>query len=130
MEEEKQSEVIAIPPTSSSTTFEDFASLSSYETPPCIDSLEETYQVTQNLNNKLKLACLFADYKPISFGEVAQNEKTKTKRRNTIEVEINAIQKNDSWELTTLPTRHTPIKEKWMHKIRKKSLKIQCKIDG
>jgi hypothetical protein len=34
--------------------------------------------------------------------------------------EIEAIKKNNTWELTTLPPRHKSIGVKWVYKIKKK----------
>ena len=67
-------------------------------------SLEELYEVSENQND-LTLFCLFADCEPIDFEEAVQNRKW----RNAMDEEIQAIKKNDTWELATLPKVHKAI---------------------
>ncbi|KAG9454135.1 hypothetical protein H6P81_007039 [Aristolochia fimbriata] len=49
---------------------------------------------------------------PITFEEAAQDKKW----RNVMDEEIEAIKKNDTWELTTLPVGHKAIEVKWVYK--------------
>ena len=61
-------------------------------------SMKENCTVTENTNN-LILFCLFTGLEPIGFEEVVRDKKNGRKpfmRRLTIE-------KNGTWELTTLP---------------------------
>ncbi|KAK2976029.1 hypothetical protein RJ640_012069 [Escallonia rubra] len=58
-------------------------------------SLEEIYD---DLNQNQKMFCLFVDTEPINFDEALRTER----RRKAMNEEIGAIEKNDTWELTTL----------------------------
>ena len=55
---------------------------------------------------------LFADYDPVTYEEAA-NEDCWMK---AMDEEIHAIEKNDTWELTTLPEGKKPIGVKWVYK--------------
>jgi len=78
-------------------------------------SLQELYEVTENLNDDLTLYCHFADCEPIGFEEVVKDEKW----RNAMDEEIKAIEKNNTWELTTIPKEQKPIGVKWVFKTKK-----------
>ena len=77
-------------------------------------SLQELYEVSENQND-LTLFCLFADCEPIGFEEAVQNRKW----RNAMDEEIQAIKKNDTWELATLPKGHKAIEVKLVYKAKK-----------
>ena len=79
-----------------------------------IRSIEDFYEMTNRLEN-LTLFCLVADCEPVNFQEAVQDEKW----RNTMEDEIKAIEKNDTWELTTILKGHKPIGVKWVYKTKK-----------
>ena len=55
---------------------------------------------------------LFADCDPVTYEEAA-NDDCWIKAMNE---EIHAIEKNDTWELTTLPEGKKPIGVKWVYK--------------
>ena len=55
---------------------------------------------------------LFADNDPISFGDVVKIMKW----RKTMDVEIKAIERNNTWELTDLPTEAKKVGVKWVYK--------------
>ena len=55
---------------------------------------------------------LFADNDPVSFGDVVKIMKW----RKTMDVEIKAIQRNNTWELTDLPTEAKKVGVKWVYK--------------
>ena len=59
--------------------------------------------------------CLFVDSEPLNFEEAVKDEKW----RQTMEEEINAIEKNDTWELSTLSKGHKAISVKWVYKEKK-----------
>jgi hypothetical protein len=77
-------------------------------------SLQELYEVTENLNDDLNLFCHFADCEPIGFEEVVKDEKL----RNAMDEEIKGIEKN-TWELANIPKEQKPIGEKWVVKTKK-----------
>ncbi|KAH9669584.1 hypothetical protein KPL70_021844 [Citrus sinensis] len=77
-------------------------------------SLQDLYEVTERYDN-LTLFCLFADCEPVNFQEAALDEKW----RITMDEEIKAIVKNDTWELTTLPKSHKAIGVKWVYKTKR-----------
>ncbi|GKV31573.1 hypothetical protein SLEP1_g40251 [Rubroshorea leprosula] len=60
--------------------------------------------------------CSF-DIEPINFNEAAKDEKW----RKAMDEEMNAIKKNDTWELVTLPQGHATIGVKWVFKEKKNS---------
>jgi hypothetical protein len=62
-------------------------------------SLQELYGVIDNLNDDLTLYCHFVDCEPIGFEEAVKDDKW----RNAMDEEIKAIEKNNTWELTTIP---------------------------
>ncbi|KAM2556520.1 hypothetical protein TB2_013736 [Malus domestica] len=81
---------------------------------PRIRSLRDLYEVAERLDNPT-LFCLFADCEPIDFQEAMQD----TKWRKAMDGEIEAIQKNDTWELVILPKGHKAIGVKWVYKTKK-----------
>jgi hypothetical protein len=58
------------------------------------------------------LVCLLADAENITFEEASRYEKW----RKTMDEEINAIEKNETWELTELPKGQKVIRVKWVFK--------------
>jgi hypothetical protein len=103
-EEESRNEEFTTPSpssTNSSTLSSSSSRGSSSEMPLHMRSLQELYEVTENLNDDLTLYCHFADCEPIGFEEVVKDEKW----RNAMYEEIKAIEKNNTWELTTIPKR-------------------------
>ena len=77
-------------------------------------SLQDLYEVTERHDN-LTLFYLFADCEPINFQEAALDKKW----RITMDKELKAIVKNDTWELTTLPKGHKAIGVKWVYKTKR-----------
>ncbi|KAI4357505.1 hypothetical protein L6164_001448 [Bauhinia variegata] len=59
---------------------------------------------------------LFADCEPVGYEEASNDLKW----RKTMDEEIYAIEKNDTWELTDLPTDKEPIGVKWVYKTKYK----------
>ena len=60
-------------------------------------SLREIYDQIEE-NGESNLFCLYADHETLTF----QDAKEEDCWRSTMKEEIHAIQKNDTWELTTL----------------------------
>jgi hypothetical protein len=65
---------------------------------PKIRSLRDIYEVI----NELHLVCLLADADDITFEQAVKDEKWQA----AMQKEINTIEKNDTWELATLPKGH------------------------
>ena len=63
---------------------------------------------TQNIS----LFCLLASSDPITYEEAIEDDKWK----NAMDEEIASIQRNDTWELTSLPEGHNPIGVKCVYK--------------
>ena len=74
-------------------------------------SIQDLYEVTSPLN----LSCLYVNEDVISFEEAVKNENWRT----AMNEEMKAIQKNNTWKLTTLPESHEPIGVKWIYKVNK-----------
>ncbi|KAJ6874187.1 hypothetical protein NC651_032883 [Populus alba x Populus x berolinensis] len=55
---------------------------------------------------------LFANFDPIKFKDAVKEEKWK----KAMDLEIQAIERNDTWELTDLPKRQKTIGVKWVYK--------------
>ncbi|XP_068498046.1 uncharacterized mitochondrial protein AtMg00820-like [Phaseolus vulgaris] len=55
---------------------------------------------------------MFATSTPISFAEAVKSEKW----RNAMNLEMESIEKNDTWELTDLPVGGKKIGLKWVYK--------------
>ena len=79
-------------------------------------SIQEIYDVTERMNlDDVNMLCLFSGNDPITFEEAYQEDKWK----KAMKEEINSIQKNNTWELTTLPEGHNAIGVKWIFKTKK-----------
>jgi len=76
-------------------------------------SLREIYEQTED--GETNLFYVYADHEPLTFQEVVEENCW----RSTIDEEIHAIQKNDTWELTTLPSNQKGIGFKWVYKIKR-----------
>lgn len=99
------------PPTSPFPTQGSPSSSSSSERSPRTRSLEELYEETEELT----LFCLFVDCEPLAFEEAVQS----TKWKQAMDEEIESIEKNNTWELTTLPRGQKTIGVKWVYKAKK-----------
>lgn len=76
-------------------------------------SLRKIYEQTED--GETNLLCLYADHEPLTFQEAVEEDCW----RLVMEEEIHVIQKNDTWELTTLPLNQKTIGVKWMYKIKR-----------
>ena len=84
---------------------------SSSERVPCLRSLQELYEVIENLT----FLFLFTDYEPMNFQEVVGNKNWD----DTMDEEIKAIKKNKTWELASLIKGCKVISVKWVYKAKK-----------
>ncbi|CAO2836221.1 unnamed protein product [Amaranthus hypochondriacus] len=87
---------------------------SSSKTPVKMRSLRDIYEATNEVN-EVDLFCLYADHEPINFEEALGEEEW----RSAMKEEIRSIEKNDTWELATLPKGHKAIGVKWVYKIKR-----------
>lgn len=78
--------------------------------------IEDLLNETERIDNPTFL-CLFVDTEPLDFNEAFEDEKW----RNAMDEELRAIEKNDTWESTTLPKGHAAIGVKWVNKTKKNS---------
>lgn len=85
----------------------------SSERPRRMRSLEDIYEDTEEINDELH--CLFVDCESLSFQEAVQDKKW----RAAMDEEIKSIEKNNTWELTSLPNGHESIGVKWVYKFKK-----------
>ncbi|GKV20502.1 hypothetical protein SLEP1_g30621 [Rubroshorea leprosula] len=117
-DEEERQEIIT-PPASPSRGEISSPEGSSSEGPLRTRRLSDIYQETEEIEetNDVTLFCLFADIEPINFNEAAKDEKW----RKAMDEEMNAIKRNDTWELVTLPQGHAAIGVKWVFKEKKNS---------
>ena len=77
-------------------------------------SLREIYEQREE-NEEANLFCLYGDYEPLTFQEAEEKDCW----RSVMKKEMHAIQKNDTWELTTLSQSHKAIGVKWVYKIKR-----------
>jgi hypothetical protein len=75
--------------------------------------LRDVYERTKE--EETNLFCFNADHKPLTFQEAIEEDC----RRLAMEEEIQAIQKNDTWELSALPPKKKTIGVKWVYKIKR-----------
>ena len=105
------------PPTSPRSpvlVHDDSSPQSSPEIPQKMRSLQDIYAETNEITDSA-LYCLFADSEPINFEEATHDKKW----RLAMNEEMKAIQKNGTWELTTLPKEKQAVGVKWIYKIKK-----------
>ncbi|CAJ2639360.1 unnamed protein product [Trifolium pratense] len=114
VEPEESREDLATQPASPTPSSEEGESSS--EKTPHFRSLQEIYEVTENQDN-LTLFCLFVDCEPMNFQEAFEKKTWRT----AMDEEIQAIKKNETWELVSLPKGHKAIDVKWVYKAKKNS---------
>ena len=85
-------------------------SISQSLTPIKMRGLEDIYAQIEETN----LFCLYVDHEPFTFKEAVKEDYW----RNAMQEEIYAIERNNTWELTTLPPGQKTIGVKWEHKIK------------
>lgn len=85
---------------------------------PRMRSLQDLYDSTDEVH----LACLLADSENISFEEAVRDKKWQT----AMDEEIEAINRNNTWEIAELPEGSRPIGVKWVFK---KKMNAQGKVE-
>lgn len=103
------------PPPSPTNVASPSSQQSSNEQPQRIRSIQELYDGTKEVTNFEY--CLFADSEPMNFDEAVRDKRW----RQAMEEEIESIEKNNTWELTTFPKGHRAIGVKWVYKTKKNS---------
>ena len=101
-------------PRSPALVHDDSSPQSSPEIPQKMRSLQDIYAETNEITDST-LYCLFSDSEPINFEEATQDKKW----RLAMNEEMKAIQKNGTWELTTLLKEKQVVGMKWIYKIKK-----------
>ena len=76
-------------------------------------SLREIYEQIEK-DKKTNLFYLYTDHEPLTFQEAKEEDCWWS----AVKEEMHAIQKNDTWELTTLSQNHKAICVKWVYKIK------------
>ncbi|KAG6427561.1 hypothetical protein SASPL_111807 [Salvia splendens] len=79
------------------------------------DIYEATEEVDEAVEENVNLVCFHMNVDPIAYADAAQDRKWKI----AMDEEINAIEKNDTWSLTTLPEGRKAIGVKWVYKTKK-----------
>ncbi len=77
-------------------------------------TMEDLYENTERLED-YTLYCLLMTSDPVNFEEATQESKW----RKAMDEEIQAIEKNKTWELTILPEDRKSIGVKWVYKTKK-----------
>lgn len=111
-EETCQSAVPTTTPNTPSSTFS--SSESSNEGSQRMRTIQDLYENTEVIDD-VSLFSLLAETTPLSFEEASKEEKW----RQAMDEEIRAIERNDTWELTSLPTGQKSIGVKWIFKEKK-----------
>ncbi|KAL0556644.1 hypothetical protein IC582_005158 [Cucumis melo] len=114
-QELEQAEIQAVESSSSSTS----SSTSDDEiSPRRMRSIQEIYNTTNRINNDhFANIALFAGVDPVSFDEAIQDEKWKI----AMDQEIDAIRRNETWELMELPTNKQALGVNWVYRTKLKS---------
>ncbi|KAL8103772.1 hypothetical protein AgCh_028101 [Apium graveolens] len=89
-------------------------SSSSGRAPRKMRSLDNIYEATSPVQTSFDyfLFCLMVECDPVTFEEASEESKWN----KSMNEEIGAIKKNDTWELTDLPEGHKAIGVKWVYK--------------
>ncbi|KAA0032243.1 integrase [Cucumis melo var. makuwa] len=114
-QELEQAEIQAVESSSSSTP----SSTSDDEiSPRRIRSIQETYNATNRINDgHFANFALFVGVYLVTFDEAIQDEKWKI----AIDQEIDAIRRNETWELMEIPTNKQALGVKWVYITKLKS---------
>ncbi|KAL4021013.1 hypothetical protein IC575_019802 [Cucumis melo] len=121
-QELEQAEIQAMESSSSSTS----SSTSNDEiSPRRMRSIQEIYNTTNRINDDhFANFALFAGVDPVTFDEAIQDEKWKI----AMDQEIDAIRRNETWELMELPNKQA-LGVKWVYVTKLKSM-VMLKIQG
>lgn len=99
----------------SSTSESESDSNSTNSTPPRkFRSLQEIYNETREVEAEIGL-CFLSMEEPTQFEEANRNGNW----RQAMEMEIESIRKNETWELADLPKDHKAVGLKWIYKLKK-----------
>ncbi|KAG6390686.1 hypothetical protein SASPL_148425 [Salvia splendens] len=79
------------------------------------DIYEPTEEVDEAVEENVNLVCFHMNADLIAYADATQDRKWKI----AMDEEINAIEKNDTWSLTTLPEGRKAIGVKWVYKTKK-----------
>ncbi|KAG6401289.1 hypothetical protein SASPL_138141 [Salvia splendens] len=91
------------------------------------DIYEATEEIDEVVEENVNLVCFHMNADPIAYADAAQDRKWKI----AMDEEINAIEKNDTWSLTTLPEGRKAIGEKWVYKTKKNANgEVQGEVGG
>lgn len=108
-------EPLSVPSTTTTPSPSTATSTSSMSGQPHYRSLQEVYDATSPLDFEEVGVCMLAAEEPTSFAE-AEKEACW---RHAMKEELAAIQDNETWEITSLPTGQRPIGLKWVYKLKK-----------
>lgn len=102
------------PPTPPSNSPPSSSSSSSYESPPRkTRSMADLYGATRRiLEDEFVDFALYANADPVAFEDAAKENKW----RKAMDQEIEAIERNQTWELVKAPKEKKPIGVKWVYK--------------
>jgi hypothetical protein len=90
--------------------------ISKSPSPKKMRSLQDIYDATEQIEQSdVVYFAFFAGEDPISFDEACKEEKWM----EAMNEEMQAIKKNDTWKLTSLPPHKEPIGVKWVYKTKK-----------
>ena len=107
----------ATPPPSPANVASPSTQESLSERPHRMRSIQELYDDREEITNFDFLCCLFVDSEPMNFDEAVTAKSWRQAKKE----EIQSIEKNNTWALTTLPTDHLAIGVKWIYKVKKNS---------
>lgn len=113
IEEENVTPLSSLQTSPANTVISDSSSSSS--TPPKkFRSLQEIYDETRVLDAEVSL-CFLSIEEPTRYEEAIKNENW----RQAMQMEIDSIQKNGTWELAELPKNQQAVGLKWVYKLKK-----------
>lgn len=78
-------------------------------------NLNEIYNVTEPIELDEEELLVMGIDEPVNYSQAAKEEKW----RRAMKHEIDAVEKNGTWELTELPPGRKPIELKWIYKIKR-----------
>ncbi|XP_070036123.1 uncharacterized protein [Nicotiana tomentosiformis] len=103
-----------LPPSPTTVAFPS-SQQSSNEQPQRTRSIQELYDGTKEVTKFDFLYYIFADSEPMNFDKAVTDKRW----RQAMEEDIESIEKNNTWELTTLPKGHRAIRIKRVYKVKK-----------
>lgn len=114
--EPSDEEIITTPPPSPAATSPPSSSESSSNAPQKTKSISELYDETKRiLEEDFVDFALFVDNDPVTFDDAAREEKWRV----AMQQEIDAIERNKTWNLIDLPAGKKTIGVKWVYKTKR-----------